>query len=121
MSGQGKAPIVLDDSAEESDGTLRHYTQHQYADSILEQGLAPGADGFNYLIKDEDTSGVDAKTYLALRETPDGYFEFPEGRIPFMSSPGPVDPLNDEPAGGTEIKGPPTIDMSCLEFRGFDG
>jgi RHS repeat-associated protein len=121
LSGQGSASVVFDDSSEESDGTLRHYTQRQYADSIVKNGLVPGKDGYNYFTKDNYTSGVDAKTYLALREAPDGFFEVPESRIPSMSSPSRVDPLNDEPGGGTEIKTPDTIDMSGLDFMGFDG
>lgn len=109
-------------AAEDGAGdTLRHYTTKEFGDQITKDGVINvGGSGKTWLTPDEYTDGLTARSKLALNKTPDGYFEIPRGRISEPSAPGPVQPWDGQPGGGTEITTGFPIDVGGLPFNLFE-
>ncbi len=104
-------------------GFLRHYTTDSAAESISKSGtIKPGiANGKIWLTTDEYATGTDAQAGLALRTTPDGYYEIPICRVRCAFGPSPVEPDFPYPGGGSEITTTYPIDVSNLPFLRFGG
>jgi hypothetical protein len=102
-------------------GVLRHYTTSAAAENILKEGaIKPGAaSGRVWLTPDTYVSGAEAQARLALKTTPDGYFEVPMCRVRCASSPSPVQPIPGQPGGGVEVTTPFKVPVGDLPFIKF--
>jgi len=83
--------------------------------------LRPGASGKIWLTPDHYTNAASARSGLALKKVPDGYYEIPMCRVKCLSSPSKVEPYYGQPGGGTEITTEFPIDVSALPFKPFGG
>jgi RHS repeat-associated protein len=94
------AADLAEDAADEAPTVLRHYTTFDHAADIEADGLIkPSGDGYTYLTPDSYDDGLTAQQRLALKGTPDGYFEIPFDNPPASST---VSPANGQPGGGQE-------------------
>jgi hypothetical protein len=85
---------------------INHYTDIDgYTGILKDEFVKAGEDGYAYFTPDIYFSGKKAKSRLALRNKPIGYFifnmdDFTSGFEP----PRKVAPYNNEPGGGIEIR-----------------
>ena len=84
---------------------LLHYTNNQGRDGIATSGvIQPSGDGNVYVTPQVIGTGAAAKSLLALRQQPTGYFRIPIKNFYALHGPGIVQKMNNEPGGGFEIK-----------------
>jgi RHS repeat-associated protein len=116
--GEGKQGTRTCDDPPADDGNLRHYTTNTARELIESSGELQPSDitGRLYLTSTVYSSGVLAKSELALRSLPDGYYEVPRERIGELHGPGCVSSDNGEDGGGIEYWTPEAIDATGLRW-----
>lgn len=97
--------LLLSGDTKQSNGlTFRHYTTRAGYQGIVESGaIMPGPSGFSWFTTDIYTTGAKAQAYLALRQTPVGFFSVNSKNLVLNGPPMIVQPNYGQPGGGTEV------------------
>ena len=89
---------------------FNHYTHEEGYAGILGKGqVDTSGDGYVYLTPDIYFTGATAKSRLALRRVPVGYFRIPEQDIVDITHRGTVGRANGEDGGGDEWVSPEPV------------